>query len=97
VKECKHTQVHDVVTADGTVVDNDIPGPESDSVPLRQTYQSLLLRSNQTRNSTFLTSKRFFPESAAVSALEVLVLGGASVISTSAMLTYKVCGRGTTG
>jgi hypothetical protein len=40
VKGCKHTQVHDVVTANGTVVDNNIPGPESDSVPLRHTYQS---------------------------------------------------------
>lgn len=30
----KHTQVHDVVTADGTVVDDNVPSPESDSVPL---------------------------------------------------------------
>jgi hypothetical protein len=27
-------QVHDVVTADGAVVDDDVPGPESDCVPL---------------------------------------------------------------
>ena len=27
-------QVHNVVTANGAVVDNDIPCPESDSVPL---------------------------------------------------------------
>jgi hypothetical protein len=48
-------------------------------------------------SSTFLTSKRFFPESAAASALEVLVLGGASVISTSAMFADELCGGGTTG
>lgn len=36
----KHTQVHDVVTADGTVVDDNVPGPESDGVPLIQTDQS---------------------------------------------------------
>lgn len=29
-----HTQVHDVVAADSTVVDDNIPGPEGDSVPL---------------------------------------------------------------
>jgi hypothetical protein len=27
-------QVHDVVTADGAVVDDDVPGPECDGVPL---------------------------------------------------------------
>lgn len=27
-------QVHDVVAADGTVVDDNVPSPESDSVPL---------------------------------------------------------------
>lgn len=27
-------EVHDVVTADGAVVDDDIPGPECDGVPL---------------------------------------------------------------
>jgi hypothetical protein len=39
VAESKHTQVHDVVTADGAVVDNNVPGPESDSVPLLWTDQ----------------------------------------------------------
>lgn len=28
------TQVHNVVSADGAVVDDDIPSPESNSVPL---------------------------------------------------------------
>ena len=27
-------QVHDVVAADGAVVDDDVPGPERDGVPL---------------------------------------------------------------
>jgi hypothetical protein len=27
-------QVHDVVTADGAVVDDDVPGPERNGVPL---------------------------------------------------------------
>lgn len=29
-----YAQVHDVVAADGAVVDDDIPGPERDGVPL---------------------------------------------------------------
>jgi hypothetical protein len=40
--ESKHTQVHDVVTANGAVVDNNVPSPESDSVPLLHTNQRLL-------------------------------------------------------
>lgn len=28
------TEVHDVIAADGTVVDNDVPCPESNGVPL---------------------------------------------------------------
>jgi hypothetical protein len=28
------TEIHDVVTADGAVVDDDIPSPQSHSVPL---------------------------------------------------------------
>lgn len=28
------TQVHDVVSADGAVVDDNVPGPEGDGVPL---------------------------------------------------------------
>jgi hypothetical protein len=30
-----HTEVHDVVPADSTVVDNDVPGPQGDCIPLR--------------------------------------------------------------
>jgi len=29
-----HTQVHDVVSANGTIIDNDIPSPEGYGVPL---------------------------------------------------------------
>lgn len=35
----KHTQVHDVVAANSAVVDDDVPGPKSDGVPLRTVYQ----------------------------------------------------------
>lgn len=30
----EHTQVHDMVSTDGAVVDDNVPGPESDGVPL---------------------------------------------------------------
>jgi hypothetical protein len=30
----KRTEIHDVVTTDGAVVDDNVPGPESDCVPL---------------------------------------------------------------
>ena len=32
--QSKRTQVHDVITANSAVIDDDIPGPESDRVPL---------------------------------------------------------------
>jgi len=38
-----NAQVHDVVTANGTVVDNNIPGPESDGIPLLD-FEALLSR-----------------------------------------------------
>lgn len=41
----KHTQVHDVVAADGTVVDDNVPGPESDSVPLMTSISDIVLLS----------------------------------------------------
>jgi len=28
-------QIHDVVSADGAVIDDDVPGPQGDGVPLR--------------------------------------------------------------
>ena len=33
---CRRTQVHDVVSANGTVIDDNIPGPKGDCVPLDQ-------------------------------------------------------------
>lgn len=39
----KHTQVHDVVTADGAVVDDNVPGPESNGVPLMMSKSVIIL------------------------------------------------------
>lgn len=36
VDQAKRTQVHDVITANSAIIDDDIPGPESDGVPLWQ-------------------------------------------------------------
>lgn len=36
-------EVHDVVTANGAVVDDDIPRPESDRIPLSEVSFSLLM------------------------------------------------------
>lgn len=32
--QAKRTQVHDVITANSAVIDDDIPGPESNGIPL---------------------------------------------------------------
>ena len=39
-------QVHDVVPADGAVVHHDVPGPQSDGVPLLHLKPLLVLRYN---------------------------------------------------
>jgi len=91
------TKIHDVVPADGAVVDDDVPRPERNGVPLQSPR---LATDSQPRQGaararrlehTFLTSKRFFPpllSASPAAALFFLAIGaatGASVISTSAM------------
>ena len=80
-----------MVSANCAVVDNDIPGPECDGVPLvslaksgaEQTSRSLL---------TFFTSNFFFP-SIALPAVSPFDPAGASAISTSAIgYAIKVSG-----
>ena len=73
-----------MVAADGAVVDDDVPSPESYSIPLSGVSLDLI---QPPAVPTFLTSKRFLSPSALAPALEVFVFaGGASAMSTSAML-----------
>lgn len=78
-------QIHDVVTANGAVVDNDIPSPEGYGVPLDLDQ---LCSGTSIRVLTFLTSNRFLSPSELAPALATLALGaaGASVMFTSAMV-----------
>jgi hypothetical protein len=81
------TKIHDVVAADGTVVDNNVPSPERDSVPLCVYVVSyLFLDDAPDQQRTFFTSKRFFA-SAALPSTAVAFFAGTSVMSTSAMMT----------
>jgi hypothetical protein len=84
------TEVHDVVSADGAVVDDNVPGPESYGVPLRHVnFAPCTLPAVSA--PTFLTSKRFLSPSALAPALATFVfVGGASAMSTSAMLVRCV-------
>ena len=83
-----------MVSADSTVVDNDIPSPQGDGVPLRHvSYDREVLASGTTL--TFFTSKRFLA-SALLSAsvpffLTTAAPAGASVMSTSAMVISARC------
>lgn len=88
-----------MVSAYGAVVDNNVPGPQSNSVPLDTI--SYLPLFNPEGGITFLTSNLFFP-SMPVSAPDFADLitpfdfagteGPASGISTSAMATSKISG-----
>lgn len=89
----RRTKIHDVVAADGTVVDDNVPSPEGYSVPLQQV--SSARRGVCHANFTFLTSKRFLPSAPPSAALAFLPTAffagpleveGASVMSTSAMV-----------
>lgn len=91
------TQIHDVVSANGTVVDDNVPGPQSYSVPLDSIrLLSLFVLEGGT---TFLTSNLFLP-SGPVSAPDFADLttlfdfagaeGPASGMSTSAMASLSV-------
>lgn len=83
-----------MISADGTVINNNIPRPESHRVPLKLVSS---VPSHEVRSHTFFTSNLFLPSapaSAEPPAFEVLAtalpLLGATVptsgISTSAML-----------
>lgn len=48
----KHTQIHNVITADGAVIDHDIPSPKGYSVPLLISSQHI---------SRVVTSRRCVP------------------------------------
>lgn len=93
------TQIHDVVSANGTVVDDNVPGPQSYSVPLDSIRFLPLLGPDG--GITFLTSNLFLP-SGPVSAPDFADLttlldfagteGPASGMSTSAMATFECYG-----
>jgi hypothetical protein len=90
-------QVHDVVAADGAVVDDNVPGPERYGVPL-EAYMLVIISLSDAPgvldSLTFLTSNFFFPSAASplAPALAFLTLGAApaSIISTSAMVGWFV-------
>lgn len=83
-----------MISANSAVVDDNIPGPQSDRIPLAQI--SAFMRRLETGALTFLTSKRFLPSAPPSPAFALLAtfldavaepeVTGASVISTSAML-----------
>lgn len=79
-----------MVSADGTVVDDDIPGPEGDSVPLDDGLASCHDGSQGYRH-TFFTSNFFFslPDSLDT-ALPLDELAEESFISTSVMVLRRV-------
>lgn len=75
-----------MIAADGTVVDDNVPRPEGDGVPLYPSREPMSSPGSQLRvlaMLTFLTSNRFF---ASTSEPFFLPTGGASVMSTSAMM-----------
>src|SRR3954467_9473796 len=90
-----------MVSADSTVIYNNIPSPQSDSIPLlpNLVYAKRHTRLRYSSSLTFFTSKRFFPSTppSAAEALDFPVAfltgavdpEGASVISTSAMLWWR--------
>lgn len=77
-----------MIPANGTVVDHNVPCPERDSIPLENCQEKPSSQASVVY--TFLTSNRFFPSFASPSApffLGTTAEVGASVISTSAMVT----------
>ncbi len=83
-----------MVSADGAVVDNDVPRPERNSVPLDPCQPQVPgSRYKLCAFPTFFTSNFFFPSLPSADALEVLVLAGAigaSAMFTSAMVSVAV-------
>ena len=89
------TQVHDVISANGAVVDNNVPRPQRNSIPLNPSQPHLQGPQGVLCTiPTFFTSNFFFPSvEPSAAALEVLVLAGAvgaSAMSTSAMAPVTV-------
>lgn len=84
----KHTEIHDMIAANGAVVYDDVPGPERDSIPLAKS-QLQLNPSQDCGGHAFLTSKRgFLLSPSAAAPLFFFTTGaaaGASVMSTSAI------------
>ena len=87
-----------MISADCTVVDDNVPSPQSYSVPLSAKKRSqicLVEDCHAFQLRTFFTSNRFFPFAAASDSVTIflplscaeLVAAGASVMSTSAMMT----------
>lgn len=71
-----------MVAADGTVVNDDIPRPQCDSVPLKKNNQSPVYHFlTELIRRTFLTSKRFFP-SVPSEAPDFAALGAFSLLDT---------------
>lgn len=83
-----------MVSADGAVVNDNVPGPQGDGVPLNPGCEHMSsLATSQLQLApirTFLTSKRFF---ASTSEPFFLATGGASVMSTSAMMGNRSTGE----
>jgi len=91
-----NAQVHDVIPADGAVVDHDIPSPQCHCIPLQ--CVSMPLGASDVEFSTFLTSNFFLLSALASAAPDLDALdtaldladaaaAAASCISTSAILT----------
>lgn len=85
-----------MIAADGAVVNDNVPRPEGDRVPLCPGREPTSCPGTQLRAAvmlTFLTSNRFF---ASASVPFFLATGGASVMSTSAMTgrgrAARLCG-----
>lgn len=89
------TKVHDVISADSTVIDHDIPSPQSYGVPL-ENVRHVKIGFLSKKYSTFFTSNLFLPSvlaSAPPAFADFTVAlpfegpgGPASGISTSAIL-----------
>lgn len=77
-----------MVSADGAVVNHDVPGPEGDRVPLFLLSVDKLYHADwEAKGNTFLTSKRFLSSPPDLPALLAAAFaGGASVMSTSAIV-----------
>lgn len=79
-----------MVSANGAVVNDNVPRPEGYGVPLELDQRDV--RAWATRLPTFFTSKRFLSPSALAPALATFAFGaGASVMFTSAMVYCRVC------